>query len=63
MIVEVDVNISKFPNKEILEALEEAIDAKAIKGYHSDQYIEKMKPKIEEMQSKLAEISVFILGY
>ena len=63
MIKEVEVNISEFPNREIIEALEDAIESKAIKGYHTDEHIEKMKPKIEELKSKLAEISLFVLGY
>lgn len=63
MIKEVEVNISEFPNREIIEALEKLIEAKAIKGYHTDQHIEKMKPEIEEMKAKLREISLFILEY
>jgi len=63
MIKEVEVEISEFPNREIIEALEDAIESKSIKGYHTDEHIEKMKPKIEEMKSKLAEISLFVLGY
>jgi hypothetical protein len=63
MIKEVEIDISEFPNDEIIEALKNAIDSKAIKHFHNDEYIKKMEPKIEEMKSKLREISVFVLGY
>lgn len=63
MKYEVDISADNFPVNELIEEIESNIEAKAIKGYHTEQHIEKMKPKIEEMKSKLADIRKFITGY
>jgi hypothetical protein len=61
--IELEIDTRDFSIGDLIEEIETHIDCKAIKGYNSDEYIEKMKPLILENKQKLEEIRIFLLGY